>query len=230
MTADHLNTEISQNIADLQHRITAACDRAGRDPKGVTLIAVSKTHPPDRIRPALDAGLTVFGENRVQEAMEKWPALKAAWPKTELHLIGPLQTNKAKDAIATFDALHSLDRPKLAKKIADLGADTGQLPNLFVQVNTGEEEQKAGIAPSQADDFIHQCKEDYGLPVVGLMCIPPAQEEPALHFALLSKIARRNGLENLSMGMSSDFETAIELGATHIRVGTYIFGSRQSTP
>ena len=230
MTADHFNTEIAQNIADLQGRIITACERAGRDPKSVTLIAVSKTHPPERIRPALDAGLTVFGENRVQEAIEKWPDLKAAWPKTELHLIGPLQTNKAKDAIATFDAIHSLDRPKLAKKIAELGAGSKGLPNLFVQVNTGEEEQKAGISPSQADDFIRQCKEVYGLPVVGLMCIPPAQEEPALHFALLAKIARRNGLANLSMGMSSDFETAIELGATHIRVGTYIFGTRQSTP
>ena len=230
MTADHLTTEISQNIADLQHRMAAACERAGRTLSEITLIAVSKTHPSERIRPALKAGLTVFGENRVQEALEKWPDLKADWPETELHLIGPLQTNKAKDAISTFDVIHSLDRPKLAKKLADLGADMGHLPKLFVQVNTGEEEQKAGIPPSRADDFIRQCRDDFGLPVIGLMCIPPAQEEPALHFALLSKIARRNGLTKLSMGMTSDFETAIELGATHIRVGTFIFGARQPAP
>ena len=229
MTADHINTEIQQNIARLQDRIAAACERAGRNLKEVTLIAVSKTHPPERIQPALEAGLTVFGENRVQEAMQKWPGLKDVWPGTELHLIGPLQTNKAKDAIATFDVIHSLDRPKLARKLADLGADTGHLPSLFIQVNTGEEDQKAGVLPSHADEFIHQCREDYDLPVIGLMCIPPADEEPALHFALLSKIARRNGLTQLSMGMTSDFETAIELGATHIRVGTYIFGRRQPT-
>ena len=155
--------------------------------------------------------------------------LKADWPKTELHLIGPLQTNKVKDALTTFDVIHSLDRPKLAKKLADLGSEMGQLPKMFIQVNTGAEEQKAGVLPAQADEFIRQCRDEYNLPVIGLMCIPPAQEEPSLHFALLAKIAQRNGLSQLSMGMTSDFETAIELGATHIRVGTYIFGTRQPT-
>lgn len=193
-------------------------------------MAVSKTHGPDRILPALEAGLTVFGENRVQESLAKWPALKEAWPATELHLIGPLQTNKAKEAAEFFDVIHSLDRPKLAQKLHSLAEGEGRKPRLFVQVNTGEEPQKAGIHPAKADDFIKKCRDELDLSIEGLMCIPPTHEEPSLHFALLAKIAARNDLEKLSMGMTSDFDVAIEFGATHIRVGTFIFGDRAPPP
>ncbi len=230
MTESDLNTVIKRNIDDLRERIDAACARAQRRPTDVTLIAVSKTHAAERIEPALEAGLTTFGENRVQEAMKKWPALRTAWPKVELHLIGPLQTNKTKEAVDTFDVIHSVDRVKLAQRLKAATDAQERKPRLFIQVNTGEEEQKAGILPRDADAFIRQCRDDIGLSLEGLMCIPPAHEEPALHFALLAKIAERNGLEKLSMGMTSDFETAIEFGATHIRVGTFIFGTRQPTP
>ncbi len=213
----------------MQARIDGACARAGRNPESVSLIAVSKTHGADRIEPALEVGLRVFGENRVQEALKKWPPLRAAWPDTELHLIGPLQTNKAKEAVEGFDVIHSVDRPKLARLLGKIIEESGKRPALFVQVNTGEEEQKAGVLPAAADDFIRQCRDEFGLSISGLMCIPPSYEEPSLHFALLAKIAARNQLEKLSMGMTADFETAIELGATHIRVGTFIFGERQST-
>lgn len=230
MSTSDLKTTIQANIEELRQRIHEACAHANRNPDSVCLIAVSKTHGPERIEPALQAGLTTFGENRVQEAMEKWPTLRASWPKTELHLIGPLQTNKTKEAVQTFDVIHSVDRMKLARKLKSTMDAEGKSLSLFVQVNTGEEEQKAGIFPKDADDFIRQCREEIGLNVSGLMCIPPIDEEPSLHFALLAKIAARNGIESLSMGMTSDFETAIEFGATHIRVGTFIFGNRQTTP
>lgn len=216
---------IAQSLADIHARIAAAAKSCGRDPASVTLIAVSKTHGADTAALALAAGQQDFGENRVQEAEDKWPALKAAHP-ARLHLIGPLQTNKARDAVALFDVIHTLDRPRLAEKLAaEMQAQARRLP-CFVQVNTGREEQKAGIDPKDADAFITACRDQWRLPVVGLMCIPPVNEEPALHFAFLREIARRNGLSQLSMGMSDDFEIAIALGATHIRVGSAIFGAR----
>jgi hypothetical protein len=210
--------------------MAAAARAAGRDPSGITLVAVAKTHAAERIALALAAGQRVFGENRVQEAAAKWPALKQAWPDVELHLIGPLQTNKARDAVALFDVIESLDRPKLAQVLAAEMARSGRRPACYVQVNTGEEPQKAGLAPAAVDDFIRNCRTDLGLPVVGLMCIPPLDEEPSLHFALLAKIAKRNGIGILSMGMSADYEIAIAFGATHVRVGTAIFGERTAAP
>ena len=210
--------------------MAAAAKAADRDPSGVTLVAVTKTHPAARIADALAAGQRVFGENRVQEAAAKWPALKQTWPDVELHLIGPLQTNKVRDAVALFDAIESLDRPKLAQALAAEMARSGRRPDCYVQVNTGEEPQKAGIAPAAADDFIRHCRADLGLPVAGLMCIPPVDEEPSLHFALLGKIARRNDIRILSMGMSADYEVAIAFGATHVRLGTAIFGERTPPP
>jgi len=186
---------------------------------------VAKRHDAARIRPVLAGGHRVFGENRVQEAAAKWPALRAETPGVELHLIGPLQTNKVRDAVALFDVIETVDRPKLARALADEMARQDRRLPVFIQVNTGEEPQKAGVAPQDADDFVSVCR-DLGLDVVGLMCIPPLDEEPALHFALLGKIAARNGLDNLSMGMSADFETAAALGATHVRIGTEIFGAR----
>ncbi|SIS50352.1 YggS family pyridoxal phosphate-dependent enzyme [Insolitispirillum peregrinum] len=205
--------------------IAAAEDDAGRPVGAVTLVAVSKTHDADTIRPTLDAGQRVFGENRVQEAEGKWPALRADFPDLELHLIGPLQSNKAREAVALFDVIESVDRPKIAQALAEEMTRQGRHPACLVQINTGLEEQKAGIAPQQADAFIASCRA-LGLSIIGLMCIPPVDENPAPHFALLREIARRNGLTVLSMGMSGDYQTAIALGATHVRVGTAIFGSR----
>lgn len=212
-------------LSDITTRIAAAEAKAGRAPGSVTLIAVSKVQPLDRVEAVLEEGHRVFGENRVQEAAGKWPDFRARFEGVALHLIGPLQTNKARQAMELCDAIHSVDRPKLAATLARLADEIGQCPELFVQVNTGEEPQKAGILPADADGFVAECRM-LNLPVRGLMCIPPVEEEPALHFALLAKIAERNGLDGLSMGMSSDFETAIALGATHVRVGSAIFGER----
>ena len=214
------------NLAAIRQRIADAQCAAGSEDAAVTLVAVSKTHGVDRIKALLRAGQRTFGENRVQEAQGKFPALKAVWPDLELHLIGPLQTNKAKEAVALFDVVQSVDRPKLARALAQEMAKQGRRLPVFVQVNTGEEEQKAGVAPMEADAFVAECRA-LGLDVVGLMCIPPLDEEPSPHFALLAKIAARNGLKQVSMGMSGDFETAIRLGATHVRVGTALFGERQ---
>ena len=218
--------EIAANLAAVRARIGAAASAAGRAPADITLVAVGKTHGPSAIAAALAAGQRQFGENRVQEAALKYPALKAATPGLELHLIGPLQTNKVKEAVALFDVIETLDRPKLADALAREMARQGRHPGLFVEVNTGEEAQKAGVYPAEADAFIAQCR-GLGLKIAGLMCIPPADEEPALHFALLREIARRNGIAQLSMGMSADYETAIRFGATHVRVGTAIFGERE---
>lgn len=212
-------------LRDITQRIATAESDAGRVPGSVRLIAVSKVQPDDRVRAVLKEGHRSFGENKVQEAAGKWPGFRDAFAGIDLHLIGPLQTNKARQAMDLFDAVHSVDRPKLAKTIARLAQETGRCPDLFIQVNTGEEPQKAGILPADADAFIKEC-QGLDLNVHGLMCIPPADEEPSLHFALLAKIAARNGLDGLSMGMSSDFERAIALGATHVRVGSAIFGER----
>lgn len=218
--------DIAANLEHIQHNIDAAAQSVDRDPSEVTLVCVSKTHDADHVRGALVAGRRVFGENRVQEAAGKWPGLKADFPDVELHLIGPLQSNKVKDAVALFDVIETLDRPKLARVLARHLSETGACPDIYIQINTGEEPQKAGIAPRDADDFIVECLETLKLPVVGLMCIPPVDEEPAPHFALLGKIADRHGLKVRSMGMSGDYEAAIRMGATHVRVGTAIFGAR----
>ena len=209
--------------------IAKACTETGRDSASVTLVAISKTFGPEAIEPVIAEGQRVFGENRVQEAKAKWPALKARHPGVELHLVGPLQSNKVKDAVALFDAIHSVDRPSLAEALAREIAKQGRKPTLFIEVNTGAEPQKAGVLPGETDAFVRACRERYGLDIAGLMCIPPAEEPPAPHFALTQKIARRNGLSLLSMGMSADFPRAIEFGATHVRVGTAIFGERTST-
>ena len=214
------------SVDAVRSEIAAACQAAGRSPDSVTLIAVSKTFGRPDIEPVIAAGQRIFGENRVQEAKAKWPALRAAHPGIELHLIGPLQSNKAKEAVALFDAIHSVDRASLAEALAKEIARQDRHPTLFIEINTGEEPQKAGVLPEQADAFLASCRETYGLEISGLMCIPPANEPPAPHFALTAKIARRHGLKLLSMGMSADFQTAIELGATHVRVGTAIFGDR----
>lgn len=220
------HADVAAHLSEVKALIDAACKKAQRAPDQVTLVAVSKTHAADRVRAALLAGHRVFGENRVQEAEDKWPALRAEFADITLHLIGPLQSNKVKHAVATFDVIETVDREKLARALArEFSAQDKHLP-VFVQINTGEEEQKAGVAPAAADAFIALCRDELGLNVQGLMCIPPFDEEPSMHFALLSKIAARNGLTNLSMGMSGDFETAIELGASHVRVGTAIFGAR----
>lgn len=213
------------SLEEIKTRIAKAEIAAGREPGAVTLIAVSKVQPNERVAAVLEQGQRCFGENRVQEASGKWPDFMQQYDGVDLHLIGPLQTNKARQAMELCHAIHSVDRPKLAKTLARLAQELGQCPDLFVQVNTGEEEQKAGVMPGQADDFIAECRA-LDLPVKGLMCIPPAEEESSLHFALLAKIAARNGLSGLSMGMSSDFETAIAQGATHVRVGSAIFGTR----
>jgi PLP dependent protein len=210
----------------VEREIVAACTQAGRDRSSVTLIAVSKTFGADAIVPVIAAGQRVFGENRVQEAKAKWPGLTSAYPDLRLHLIGPLQSNKAKEAVALFDAVHSVDRPSICQALAKEIKAQNRHPELFVQLNTGEEPQKAGVAPSEADGFIASCRETYGLIISGLMCIPPVNEAPAPHFALTAKIAARNGLKKLSMGMSADFAIAIQFGATHIRVGSAIFGHR----
>ncbi|MGE0119341.1 MAG: YggS family pyridoxal phosphate-dependent enzyme [Dongiaceae bacterium] len=212
----------------VRDHIAGAAKAAGRDSAAITLVAVSKTQPVERIAEALAAGQRVFGENRVQEAAAKWPGLKQTWPGIELHLVGPLQTNKVREAVGLFDVIESLDRPKLAQALAAEMARSGRRPACYVQVNTGEEPQKAGVAPAAAPDFLRYCRTELGLPVAGLMCIPPADEEPSLHFALLAEIGRRNGIDILSMGMSADYEVAIAFGATHVRIGTAIFGERPS--
>ena len=216
----------ADRLAEVRQHIAAAARAAGRDPASVTLVAVSKTHGADRVRELLDAGQRVFGENRVQEAEEKFPALKAAYPDLALHLIGPLQTNKAREAVALFDVIQSVDRERLAATLAKEMTRLGRQPDCYIQVNTGEESQKAGVLPAELDAFVAACRDTHKLPIVGLMCIPPVDEEPALHFALLAKMAARNGLSSISMGMSADYETAIRLGATHVRVGTALFGHR----
>jgi PLP dependent protein len=215
-----------QGLAAVEQEIAGACKDARRERNSVTLIAVSKTFGAEAILPVLQAGQTVFGENRVQEAKAKWPALIAAHPGTRLHLIGPLQSNKAKEAVALFDAIHSVDRPSIAEALGKALAQQDRKLELFVQINTGEEPQKAGVAPQDADGFIAACRDTYGLTISGLMCIPPVDEAPAPHFALTAKIAKRNGLHQLSMGMSADFAIAIAFGATHVRVGSAIFGHR----
>ncbi|WP_288350349.1 YggS family pyridoxal phosphate-dependent enzyme [uncultured Thalassospira sp.] len=219
-------SDVAENLAEIQRNINAACVAAKRDPAEVTLVCVSKNHEADHVREALLEGRRVFGENRVQEAAGKWPGLREEFPDIELHLIGPLQTNKLKDAVALFDVIETVDRPKLANALAKHRDKTGDCPDLFIQINTGEEEQKAGIPPKDADAFIRMCREELELPIKGLMCIPPVDEEPAPHFALLGKIAQKHGLKIKSMGMSGDYEVAIAIGATHVRVGTAIFGSR----
>jgi PLP dependent protein len=219
---------IGDRLAALRGRIDALARAAGRDPADVALMAVSKTHPADAVAEALAAGQRLFGENRVQEAADKFPALKSAHPNLRLHLIGPLQSNKAAEAIALFDAIETLDRPRLAETLATEMARQNRRPDLFVEVNTGEEAQKAGVTPADADAFIAACREQWKLPVVGLMCIPPEREPPAPHFALLREIAKRHGLTQLSMGMSADYETAIRLGSTELRLGTAIFGARET--
>ena len=221
-----MDSDSVTGLDTVRAEIARACRDAGRDPAGVTLIAVSKTHAAERIEPVIAAGQRVFGENRVQEAKAKWPALTEKHAGLSLHLIGPLQSNKAKDAVALFDAIHSVDRASLCEALAKEIARQNRRPDLFVQINTGAEPQKAGVLPQDADDFLKACRETYGLAIGGLMCIPPVDEAPGPHFALTAKIARRNGLALLSMGMSADFADAIALGATLVRVGSAIFGGR----
>jgi hypothetical protein len=225
---DDAAQDVAARLAAVRARIDEVAEVAGRDGAAVTLVAVSKTHPVERIAAAIAAGQRVFGENRVQEATAKYPGLKENCPGLKLHLIGPLQTNKARDAVRLFDVIESLDRPKLARALAKEMAREGRRPACFVQVNTGEEPQKTGVFPADADDLIALARDELALPVDGLMCIPPMDEEPALHFALLREIAKRNGLPLLSMGMTADFETAIRFGATHVRIGTAIFGTRST--
>ena len=213
-------------LATVEQEIARACKEARRDRASVTLIAVSKTFDAAAIGPVIEAGQRVFGENRVQEAKAKWLGLMSAYPGLALHLIGPLQSNKAKEAVALFDAIHSVDRPSICEALAKEIESQKRSPELFVQLNTGEEPQKAVVAPDAADAFIAACRDKYGLRISGLMCIPPVNDAPAPHFALTAKIAARNGLKNLSMGMSADFVTAIQFGATHLRVGSAIFGAR----
>jgi pyridoxal phosphate enzyme (YggS family) len=215
-------------LEEIRARIAQAARAAGRDPETVRLVAISKVQPLERIEAVLDQGHRVFGENRVQEAAGKWPAFRERFGGIELHLVGPLQTNKVRQALELFDVLHTVDRERLARKLADGFLESGRPLPCFVQVNTGEEPQKAGCLPAEADAFILRCRNEYGLPLAGLMCIPPIDEEPSLHFALLRKIAERNGLPGLSMGMSADFESAIALGATHVRIGSAIFGARDT--
>ena len=222
----HANADAATRLAAVRDEIARACREAGREPESVTLVAVSKTFGPDAIRPVIAARQRVFGENRVQEAQAKWPALREEHRDLELHLVGPLQSNKARDAVALFDAIHSVDRPSLCAALAKEIERQGHAPLLFVEINTGAEPQKAGVLPEDADAFLAACRNAYGLTISGLMCLPPLDEAPAPHFALTAKLARRNGLDLLSMGMSADFATAIAFGATHVRVGTAIFGSR----
>lgn len=212
-------------LSDIQTRITAAAAQAGRDPADITLIAVSKVQPNARVAAVLGSGHRIFGENRVQEAAGKWPDFREQFDGIDLHLIGPLQSNKTRQAIELFDAIHTVDRPKIARRLADHAQELGQSPDLFIQINTGDETQKAGLPIAETDAFVADCRA-MDLPIRGLMCIPPVDEEPSLHFALLAKLAARNGLTGLSMGMSGDFESAIAQGATHIRVGSAIFGER----
>lgn len=218
--------DIAANLAAIRARIAEACARAGRPAESVTLVAVSKTHPQDAVVAALAAGQTVFGENRVQEAAGKFPGLRATHPAMRLHIIGGLQTNKARDAVRVADVIESIDRPKLAAAIAEAMAKEGRRPDCFIQVNTGDEAQKSGVPRTEADAFIRAAREEFGLPVTGLMCIPPVDQDPRPHFAYLRDLAAKHGLRELSMGMSADFEAAIAEGATLVRVGTAIFGHR----
>ncbi|MFT8244034.1 YggS family pyridoxal phosphate-dependent enzyme [Roseomonas sp. BN140053] len=227
-TASTAESNVSSALARVLDRVAAACARAGRPADSVALVAVSKTHPAESVAEALAAGQWRFGENRVQEAQNKFPALRAAHPALRLHLIGALQSNKARDAVRLFDVIESLDRPSLAAAIAAAVAREGRQPELLVQVNTGDEPQKAGVARAEAEDFLRRCRDEHGLQVSGLMCIPPAEADPTPHFAFLAELAARHGLPTLSMGMSGDFEAAIAQGATHVRVGTAIFGHRPS--
>jgi hypothetical protein len=221
-----LSAHSPNGLAAVEQEIARACKEARRERAAVTLIAVSKTFDADAILPVISVGQRTFGENRVQEAKGKWPTLMQSHPGLQLHLIGPLQSNKAKEAVALFDAIHSVDRVSICEALAKEIKSQGKQPQLFVQINTGEEPQKAGIAPQEADAFLAACRETYGLVISGLMCIPPVNDAPAPHFALTAKIAARNGLKNLSMGMSADFAVAIQMGATHVRVGSAIFGAR----
>ena len=225
-TTTSLTQPSPTGLSTVEQDIVRACTEARRDRASVTLIAVSKTFDAAAISPIIDAGQRVFGENRVQEAKAKWPGLMSDYRGIALHLIGPLQSNKAREAVALFDAIHSVDRPSICEALAKEINSQKKQPELFVQLNTGEEPQKAGVAPGEADAFIADCREKYGLVISGLMCIPPVNEAPAPHFALTAKIAARNGLKNLSMGMSADFAIAIQMGATHVRVGSAIFGHR----
>jgi pyridoxal phosphate enzyme (YggS family) len=225
-TAAPVTSPLPNALATVEQEVARACKEARRERASVTLIAVSKTHQAGAIEPVIAAGQRTFGENRVQEAKAKWPPLLSAHPGIALHLIGPLQSNKAKEAVALFDAIHSVDRPSICEALAKEIDRQQRAPQLFVQLNTGEEPQKAGIAPAEADAFIARCRDQYGLKISGLMCIPPLDDAPAPHFALTAKIASRNGLASLSMGMSADFAIAIALGATHVRVGSAIFGAR----
>lgn len=228
MTNSNANsgTSAAERIEAVCSRMNEAASDAGRQPQEVTLVAVSKTFDVPDIVPFIEAGLRVFGENRVQEAARKWPELKERQTDVELHLIGPLQSNKVIDAVGLFDVLQTLDRVKLAEALMRARDKGARLPRLFVQVNTGEEPQKAGVIPDELDDFIARCQKEWQLEIEGLMCIPPVDEEPALHFSLLRKLAQRNGISGLSMGMSGDFETAIRFGATHVRIGSALFGTR----
>jgi PLP dependent protein len=221
-----ITPHLPNGLPTVEQDIARACEHARRDRSSVTLIAVSKTFDATAIAPVIAAGQRVFGENRVQEAKAKWPGLMSAYPDIALHLIGPLQSNKAREAVALFDAIHSVDRPSICEALAKEIDSQKRRPQLFVQLNTGEEPQKAGVAPAEADSFIASCREKYGLSISGLMCIPPVDDAPAPHFALTAKIAERNGLKGLSMGMSADFAIAIQFGATHVRVGSAIFGHR----
>lgn len=216
----------AKRLLGIRERIAAAAREANRAPASVKLIAVSKTFDVPQILPVIEAGQRLFGENRVQEAKAKWPALKERFPDLELHLVGALQSNKAKEAVQLFDAIHSIDRPKIARAVADEMAKQGRSLKLFVQVNTGEEPQKAGVMPREAAEFVRRCREELGLAIAGLMCIPPAEDEPSIHFAFLAKLAGELALEELSMGMSADFESAVAFGATYVRVGSAIFGAR----
>ncbi|MSO80567.1 MAG: YggS family pyridoxal phosphate-dependent enzyme [Alphaproteobacteria bacterium] len=216
----------AQRLAAVRARIDAAAREAGRDPAAVTLVAISKQQPDERIAAVLAAGQRVFGENRVQEAEAHWAARRDTIPALRLHMVGPLQTNKAREAVALFDAIHSVDRPRLAEALAKEMARSGRRPACFIEINTGEEPQKAGVLPADADAFIERCRGEFGLMLAGLMCLPPRDAVPAPHFALLATIARRHGLAGLSMGMSADYAAAVTLGATHVRVGTAIFGDR----
>ncbi len=218
--------DAARRLAEVRTRISESAKGVGRDPAAVHLIAVSKTFGEGEIVPVLEAGQRLFGENRVQEAQAKWPSLRERYADVELHLIGPLQSNKAREAVALFDAIHTIDREKIARVVADEMARAGKQLKLFVEVNTGEEPQKAGVLPKEAAAFVAMCRNELKLDIAGLMCIPPVDEEPAVHFAFLAKLARESGLAELSMGMSADFETAVELGATHVRVGSAIFGGR----
>jgi pyridoxal phosphate enzyme (YggS family) len=221
-----MSSEAERRLAAITHKIAEAARRTGRDPAEVRLVAVSKTFAPADILPVIETGQRLFGENRVQEAKAKWPPLKQRYADLELHLVGPLQSNKAREAVELFDVIHSIDRPRIAKAVAEEMAKRGRRLKLLVQVNTGEEPQKAGVMPADAAGFVRACRETFGLDIAGLMCLPPLEEEPAVHFAFLAKLAGELDLKELSMGMSADFETAIEFGATTVRIGSAIFGAR----